>query len=177
MFQINLRKSSVVENQIINKKINSPVNDELIINLGKSGTKSFNGSDFEEAIYATDSDKSDVLVTFLTSSSKESTKGKNFELIFTTYSSTDSNDQCVGDKNWFNCGDQRCVRQNLVCDYINNCVSSEDESDHECGKWYASHKQLFWAFFITGWAISTFFIILTLILCVTCRKKVFTFCL
>ncbi len=144
--------------------------------LDKSDIKSFTGSNFDESTYATDSEKSEVLVTFLTSASKESTIGKNFELIFTTYSSVDENGRCVGENEWFNCGDQRCIHQNLVCDHINNCVSSEDESDRECGKWYASHRQLFWALFITGWAISTFFIILTLILCIVCKRKVFSFC-
>ncbi|CAG2171416.1 unnamed protein product [Oppiella nova] len=159
---INLRTNLSPENHSNKRVTNFTPKDELIISLDRNSVKSFTGEDYDETVYS--SDRNEVLLTFITSSSKNATFGKNFELIFTAFMFTDSSNGCDDHNDWFNCGDKRCVQKSLICDNISNCVAAEDESDNLCGKWCSKHRQVFWMLFIVGWAISTFFIILTLIL-------------
>ena len=176
--QVNLRNETFVENSSTKRRKgqNNPsiqTYDELTLSFDNH-VKSFTGSDFEEQLYS--SDINEVLITFVTSSSKSSTFDKNFELILTAFQMTGSGEQCIDRKDWFNCGDNRCVQKSLICDNITNCLSNEDENESLCGKWCSKNKQIFWTLFIIGWAISTFFIVLTLIICLLYRRLCFIIC-
>ena len=174
--QINLRNETMVERHSSRRRPQTTVqsSDQLILSLDQNRVKRFTAYDFTEEIYV--NDKNEVYITFLTTSSKSSSFGKNFELIFTAFSPTDKSGECADQNDWFNCGDNRCVRKNLICDNVSNCVSNQDESEGQCGKWCTKNKELFWTLFVIGWAISTFFIILTLIVCLLYRRLCFVIC-
>lgn len=142
------------------------------MSLDRNRVKHFRGYDSNQEIYV--NDKNEMSITFVTSSSKTSSYGKNFELILTAFSMANSSGQCLDQ--WFNCGDNRCLRKGLMCDNVSNCVTGEDESQSLCDQWFAKNKQLFWTLFVIGWAISTFFIVLTVIVCLIYRRLCFVIC-
>ena len=174
--QVNLRNETAIKSHSSRRRtqISVPSSDQLIVSLDRNRVKHFNGYDSNQEIYI--SDNNEVSLTFLTSSSKTSSDGKNFELILTAFVAANGSGEC-GDRNiWFNCGDNRCVRKSLVCDGVGNCVTNEDESQGLCDKWFAKNKELFWTLFVIGWAISTFFIILTVVVCLLYRRLCFIMC-